>query len=376
MALSMLVRPINPNTTSVIQSNLKFQVNFNDFPVYLSSIDRSTVKTTKLLFSALPNLRRRASLNLQRLMASASPSATDEVLKLATFVIGEEETQVGVVRHGYIWPLKQVLNSSQNISAAHISEMSDVISHWHLLYNCIKFEGPGIKLENVKLLAPIPKPHGAIICIGKNYADHVKEVDTWKTAPDITSPSIPKYPIVFTKAPQSVIGPGAAIVYPQAITTQVDYETELAVIIGKSGHCIKREDAISHVFGYTILNDVTARDLQKKHQQWFMGKSCDTFCPMGPWIVPATEINGEDLQIQCWVNGELRQNGRTSDMIFSIPELIETISSGITLQPGDIIATGTPSGVGSGFNPPRHLVPGDSICMKIEGIGELNNHII
>ncbi|GLJ54381.1 hypothetical protein SUGI_1167860 [Cryptomeria japonica] len=249
--------------------------------------------------------------------------------------------------------------------------MSDVISHWHLLYNCIKFEGPGIKLENVKLLAPIPKPHGAIICIGKNYADHVKEVDTWKTAPDITSPSIPKYPIVFTKAPQSVIGPGAAIVYPQAITTQVDYETELAVIIGKSGHCIKREDAISHVFGYTILNDVTARDLQKKHQQWFMGKSCDTFCPMGPWIVPATEINGEDLQIQCWVNGELRQNGRTSDMIFSIPELIETISSGITLQPGDIIATGTPSGVGSGFNPPRHLVPGDSICMKIEGNSRL-----
>ncbi|KAH9321969.1 hypothetical protein KI387_016608, partial [Taxus chinensis] len=289
-----------------------------------------------------------------------------EILKLASFVIGEKEIQVGIVHHGYIWPLKQVLDSSHNINAPHISDMIDVINHWHLLDKCIKLEGPGIKLEDVKLLAPIPRPRGTIMCIGKNYADHVKEVDTWKTAPGITSPSIPKHPIVFTKAPQSVIGPGAAIIYPQAITTQVDYETELAVIIGKSGRCIKREDAISHVFGYTILNDVTARDLQKQHQQWFLGKSCDTFCPMGPWIVPATEINGQDLQIQCWVNDELRQNGRTSDMIFSIPELIETISSGITLQPGDIIATGTPAGVGSGFNPPRHLVRGDSIRMRIE----------
>lgn len=308
-------------------------------------------------------------------MAADASCTTDEILRLATFVTKPNTSQVGVVRNGSIWPLEQVVNLSANIDTSHINDMIDVINHWDFLHSCIKLEGPGIPLEDVKLLAPMPMPSGAIMCIGKNYADHVKEIDTWKTAPDIASPNIPKYPIVFTKAPQSVIGLGAAIRYPHSITTQVDYETELAVIIGKSGHGIKREDAMSHVFGYTILNDVTARDLQKRHQQWFMGKSCDTFCPMGPWIVPATEINGHDLRIQCWINGELRQDARTSEMIFSIPQLIETISSGITLQPGDIIATGTPSGVGSGFDPPRHLVPGDSILMKIEGIGELHNHV-
>lgn len=324
------------------------------------------------------NLRfsKRENSGLPRSMAVGASCATDEILKLATFVTKANKAQVGVVHHGSIWPLEQVVNLSANIDAFHINDMIDVINHWDFLYSCMKLEGPGIQLEDVKFLAPIPKPSGVIMCIGKNYADHVKEVDTWKTAPGIASPSIPKYPIVFTKAPQSVIGPGAAIIYPHSITTQVDYETELAVIIGKSGHGIKREDAMSHVFGYTILNDVTARDLQKRHQQWFMGKSCDTFCPLGPWIVPATEINGQDLQIQCWVNGELRQDARTSEMIFSIPQLIETISSGITLQPGDIIATGTPSGVGSGFDPPRHLVPGDAILMKIEGIGELHNHVV
>ncbi|CAK9869269.1 unnamed protein product [Sphagnum jensenii] len=159
----------------------------------------------------------------------------------------------------------------------------------------------------------------------------------------LQKPQRMQHPIVFTKAPQSVIGPGAAIKYPYGWSELVDYEAELAVIIGKPGRGIQKEDPLDHIFGYTILNDVTAREVQKRHQQWFLGRSCDTFCLMGPWIVPASEIDGQDLAIQCWVNDELRQDGRTSEMIFPIVELISTISAGITLQTGDILATGTPA---------------------------------
>lgn len=366
---NVILKPISHN-----QTKLELNSRWNSFFKVKSSTRSGAMQNARSLRTNFQFYKRKNS-PMPRSMAADASCTTDEILRLATFVTEPNTSQVGVVRNGSIWPLEQVVNLSANIDTSHINDMIDVINHWDFLHSCIKLEGPGIPLEDVKLLAPMPMPSGAIMCIGKNYADHVKEIDTWKTAPGIASRNIPKYPIVFTKAPQSVIGPGAGIRYPHSITTQVDYETELAVIIGKSGHGIKREDAMSHVFGYTILNDVTARDLQKRHQQWFMGKSCDTFCPMGPWIVPATEINGHDLRIQCWINGELRQDARTSEMIFSIPQLIETISSGITLQPGDIIATGTPSGVGSGFDPPRHLVHGDSILMKIEGIGELHNHV-
>jgi len=375
MAIPISRADVVPKLISSDQTRLELNSHWNSIFTVKSSIRSGAKQSARLLLSNFQFYKRKNS-TLPRSMAADASCTTDGILKLATFVTKANKSQVGVVRDGSIWPLEQVVNLLANIDACHINDMIDVINHWDFLYSSMKLEGPGIPLEDVKLLAPITRPSGAIICIGKNYADHVKEIDTWKTAPGIASPNIPKYPIVFTKAPQSVIGPGAAIRYPHLITTQVDYETELAVIIGKSGHGIKREDAMSHVFGYTILNDVTARDLQKQHQQWFIGKSCDTFCPLGPWIVPATEINGQDLQIQCWINGELRQDARTSEMIFSIPQLIETISSGITLQPGDIIATGTPSGVGSGFDPPRHLVPGDFVLMKIEGIGELHNHVV
>jgi 2-keto-4-pentenoate hydratase/2-oxohepta-3-ene-1,7-dioic acid hydratase in catechol pathway len=375
MAIPISRADVIPKLISSDQTRLELNSHWNSIFTVKSSIRSGAKQSARLLLSNFQFYKRKNS-TLPRSMAADASCTTDGILKLATFVTKANKSQVGVVRDGSIWPLEQVVNLLANIDASHINDMIDVINHWDFLYSSMKLEGPGIPLEDVKLLAPITRPSGAIICIGKNYADHVKEIDTWKTAPGIASPNIPKYPIVFTKAPQSVIGPGAAIRYPHLITTQVDYETELAVIIGKSGHGIKREDAMSHVFGYTILNDVTARDLQKQHQQWFIGKSCDTFCPLGPWIVPATEINGQDLQIQCWINGELRQDARTSEMIFSIPQLIETISSGITLQPGDIIATGTPSGVGSGFDPPRHLVPGDFVLMKIEGIGELHNHVV
>ncbi|HEX3141116.1 MAG TPA: fumarylacetoacetate hydrolase family protein, partial [Rhizobacter sp.] len=161
-----------------------------------------------------------------------------------------------------------------------------------------------------------------------------------------------------------------------AVSTQIDYEAELAIVIGTGGRNIARSDALKHVFGYTIVNDVTARDVQMRHSQWDLGKSFDTFCPMGPWVVTADELDGSDTRVRCWVNGELRQDARTTDLIFDLPALIETCSRGITLYPGDIIATGTPAGVGMGMTPPRWLAPGDVVRIEIDGIGAIENRIV
>jgi 2-keto-4-pentenoate hydratase/2-oxohepta-3-ene-1,7-dioic acid hydratase in catechol pathway len=172
-----------------------------------------------------------------------------------------------------------------------------------------------------------------------------------------------------------VIGTGDEVLPFTELTRQLDYEAELAVVIGKPGRGIRPEDAWDHVWGYTIVNDVTARDLQQKHRQWFIGKSMDTFCPMAPWIVTADEVDATNLSVKCWINGELRQDATTSDLIFDIPTIIATLSAGMTLQPGDVIATGTPAGVGIGFSPPRFLVPGDLMKIEISGIGTLENRI-
>ena len=171
------------------------------------------------------------------------------------------------------------------------------------------------------------------------------------------------------------MAPGAVIPRHAQVTQQLDYEAELAVVIGKAGQGIKKADAMSHVFGYTIINDVTARDLQKLHRQWFIGKSLDGFCPMGPYIVTADEVDGQALDVRCWINDELRQNANTRQLIFDIPTLIETLSAGMTLQPGDIIATGTPAGVGIGFTPPRFLQSGDRVRIEIAGLGVLENTV-
>jgi 2-keto-4-pentenoate hydratase/2-oxohepta-3-ene-1,7-dioic acid hydratase in catechol pathway len=170
------------------------------------------------------------------------------------------------------------------------------------------------------------------------------------------------------------MGHGQAGLLP-TVSTKFDYEAELAVVIGRGGRGITRAQALDHVWGYTIVNDVTARDWQARHKQWFLGKSFDTFCPMGPWIVTADELHVGDLAVRCWVNGELRQNANTRDLIFDVPTLIETISAGITLFPGDIIATGTPAGVGVGFKPPKFLKPGDRVRIEIAGIGTLTNSV-
>jgi 2-keto-4-pentenoate hydratase/2-oxohepta-3-ene-1,7-dioic acid hydratase in catechol pathway len=236
--------------------------------------------------------------------------------------------------------------------------------------------GAALPLDQVRLTAPLPRARRNIFCVGKNYHAHAKEfAGSGFDSSAKSGGDIPAHPIIFTKVPECVIGTGDSIVIPADVSTAIDYEAELAVIIGKGGKGIKAADAMQHVWGYTIVNDVTSRDWQSRHQQWDMGKSFDTFCPMGPWLVSADECDGTRTQVRCWVNGEERQNASTTDLIFDIPKLIETLSAGITLYPGDVIATGTPVGVGIGFTPPKYLKPGDVVRVEIDGIGVLENPV-
>jgi len=223
-----------------------------------------------------------------------------------------------------------------------------------------------LERQGGRLLAPIPRPAKNLVCLGRNYRAHAEE----------RGEEVPQAPIFFTKAPTCVIGPGEAIEYP-SVTQLLDYEGELAVVIGRGGKQIPKERALEHVFGYTILNDVTARDVQRLHHQWFRGKSLDTFGPMGPWIVTADEIpDPQALRIRTWVNGELRQDAPTSQMIFSVAEIIAWLSDGMTLEPGDIIATGTPAGVGEQAGQVRPLQRGDRVRIEVEGIGTLENPVV
>ena len=235
--------------------------------------------------------------------------------------------------------------------------------------------GAALPLADVTLEAPLPLPRRNLWCVGRNYHEHAKELQASVFKDNNANPAT--WPIVFTKVPECVIATGDDVVLPgAAVSEQIDYEAELAVIIGVGGKNIVRADAMKHVYGYTVVNDVTARDVQMRHQQWDMGKSFDTFCPMGPWIVTADELDGQHTRVRCWVNDSLRQDGRTEDLIFDIPTLIETISRGITLYPGDVIATGTPAGVGLGLKPPVFLKKGDVVRIEIDGIGTLQNAFV
>ena len=232
--------------------------------------------------------------------------------------------------------------------------------------------GPRLPIDAVMLGAPLPRPLRSLLCVGRNYRAHAAEL-AGSVFRDIAAKE-DTWPIVFTKFAECVIGPYDVVRLPgAAVSAQIDYESELAVVIGRAGRDIPAARAMDHVFGYTIVNDVTARDVQLRHKQWDLGKSFDTFCPMGPWIVTADELDARDTRVRGWVNGELRQDARTPDMIFGIETLIETCSRGITLFPGDVIATGTPSGVGMGFDPPKWLAPGDVVRIEIDGIGAIEN---
>ncbi len=228
-------------------------------------------------------------------------------------------------------------------------------------------------LSDIQLAAPIPRPRKNLMCLGWNYADHAKE--TALIRGQDTKP--PEYPVIFTKAPTTVNSPYGNIIIDSQVSVEIDWEAELAVIIGNGGKNISEEDAMSHVFGYSVLNDVTARDLQSRHKQFFKGKSIDGYCPMGPWIVTADEIEDpQQLKVRLRVNGITKQDGNTSMMVFPIRTIIAILSQGMTLEPGDIIATGTPSGVGFTRKPPEFLKAGDVMETEVEGIGILRNVVV
>lgn len=232
-----------------------------------------------------------------------------------------------------------------------------------------------LALSDVSLLAPVPRPRRNIFCVGKNYFDHAHEFASSGFDSSAAKGAIPEAPIIFSKVPECVVRTGDPIRIDASVSTAIDYEAELAVIIGKGGRNITPEAALSHVWGYTIVNDITARDLQGQHSQWLIGKSQDSFCPMGPWAVTADAVDLADTTVKCWVNGEIRQDSNTKLLIFDVPTIIAALSNGITLQPGDVIATGTPAGVGIGFKPPKYMVPGDVVRVEVSGIGTLENPV-
>lgn len=229
-----------------------------------------------------------------------------------------------------------------------------------------------IPYDHVKVTAPIPYPRRNVFCLGKNYREHAMEVKSLPSG----SKAIPDFPIYFTKVADPCIGHMDKVKIPKEYTEKIDYEVELAIVIGKDGKDIPREKAEEYIFGYTIANDITARDIQKKHSQWHKGKSLDTFLPVGPYIVHKSQIGlPVELDISCKVNGELRQKSNTRELIFDIPYIISDLSKGLTLRAGDIILTGTPAGVGMGFDPPKFLKAGDVVECYIEKIGRLVNYI-
>lgn len=223
-------------------------------------------------------------------------------------------------------------------------------------------------LDTIRIMAPIPQPERNIFCVGENYAAHVKEFE------QNANKKLPEFPVIFTKATTSVIGPDDKIDPHEKITNCLDYEAELGVVIGKRGSDIPISEAMDYVYGFTIINDVTARDLQHEHRQWFHGKGLDTFCPMGPYIL-MRDAAPDNFDVMSKVNGQVRQDGNTEEFIFPIPQLIATISAGMTMQPGDIIATGTPAGVGMGFKPPKFMHSGDTVEIIIPAIGTLKNTV-
>ena len=279
-------------------------------------------------------------------------------MKLVTYRL-EEQTCVGVVNEAQdaVYPVPGCHDLAALIaSGAPIEPAAEAVS-----------------IFDVELLSPIPHPAQDVICLGINYYDHAAESDAVTGKSD----NVPKNPIYFAKRVNEAVAPGAAIASHSDIVADLDYEAELAVVIGKPAYNVSKEEALDYVFGYTILNDVSARTIQSKHQQWYRGKSLDGFTPIGPWIVTKDEFDVQKpMKIQSYVNGELRQNSTIDMLIFDTAYCISELSHGMTLQPGTIISMGTPAGVGMGFDPPKWLLPGDTVKCVVEGIGELENIVV
>lgn len=290
-------------------------------------------------------------------------------MKLATF-LHEGETAVGAVVDGEALALSRLGDFPATMLEL-IAAGPDV---WQRVREGLAetAEG-GVPVSDLELLAPIPRPPKNVMCLGLNYAAHAAE-NYGAAGRDV---NLPQAPVVFTKAPTSVNGPYADIVCNPAVTEELDWEVELAVVIGRPGRQIPAGSALDHVFGYMVLNDVTARDLQRRHRQYFLGKSLDGACPTGPWIVTADEIaDPQALSLRSRVNGVVKQQASTANMIFDVATTISILSQGMTLEAGDIIATGTPEGVGSARTPPEFLRPGDLVECEIERIGAIRNRIV
>ncbi|WP_341357792.1 fumarylacetoacetate hydrolase family protein [Rossellomorea sp. y25] len=287
-------------------------------------------------------------------------------MKFVSFQVGDRQTY-GVERNAGIIELAGLHGLPQDLLGG-IEEGKGFLQKVKRVLQEDSAEPRYYSHAEIKWLSPLPKVQRNIMCVGKNYRDHAIEMGSEQ--------DIPKDIMIFTKATNTVIGHGETVLHHGEVTEQLDYEGELAVVIGKRGKGISPVDALGYVFGYTILNDITARDLQKKHGQFFIGKSLDTTCPIGPYLVTKDEIaDPQNLEIKTRVNDEIRQSSNTSEMIFNIPTIISTLSKGMTLEPGDIIATGTPAGVGKGFKPPLFLKKGDRVEIEIESLGILTNQL-
>jgi 2-keto-4-pentenoate hydratase/2-oxohepta-3-ene-1,7-dioic acid hydratase in catechol pathway len=291
-------------------------------------------------------------------------------MKLVTFTVGSTD------RAGIADPGSGVVRDATEVLGG--TDLAASIARWDSCRAALEDalpSLPAVPLNSARLRAPL-RPVRDIFAVGKNYRDHVREFGRSGYDTPSKSEDLPAKPIVFSKATTSVTGPYDDIDPHHGVTRELDYEGELGVIIGPGGRGISRADAFGHVWGYTIINDVTARDLQRDHKQWLLGKSLDTHCPMGPYAVTADEAGDvQTLELETRVNGERRQSAPVKDLIFDIPTLIETLSAGITLLPGDIIATGTPAGVGIGFDPPKFLTSGDIVEVSITRLGTLRNRV-
>ena len=285
-------------------------------------------------------------------------------MKLVTYLLGSH-VSIGAVDERGVIDLAAIAPDMQSLIGAGSVGLDRARS-------VVASASSPIPIGSVTLLAPIPQPHRNIMCLGLNYAEHAKESAEARGREYKQH----QHPVFFTKATHTINRHEGMIPFDAAVSEQLDWEAELGVIIGRSGKNIPIEEAYDHVFGYTCINDVSARDLQSNHSQFFKGKSLDGACPLGPWIVTADEIpDPHHLQVTCRVNGVVKQNANTEMMIFRIPDIVAILSRGMTLDAGDIIATGTPSGVGFARKPPEFMKPGDVVEVAIEKIGVLRNRV-
>ena len=286
-------------------------------------------------------------------------------MKLVTYQLKGETAVGAVTEEQNIVPMTAVAPDMLSLIRSGPAGLDNARAH-------LAASTEAIPLEHATLLAPLPNPPRNIMCLGKNYAEHAAETQrVWGGQSEL-----PQFPMIFNKATTSINGPYSDIPYDASVSTAIDFEAELLVIIGRTGKNISREEAMDFIFGYTVMNDLTARDLQRRHKQFFKGKSLDGHAPFGPWIVTADSLpDPHNLRVTCHVNDVLKQDDSTSKMIFDIPETIAQLSLGMTLLPGDLIATGTPSGAGFARTPPEYLQPGDVVTCTVEGIGSIRNRI-